>query len=298
MADAAAADAAAVAAQGFVLDPDTFKKIQPLEYHRRFLDEGVRADGRPLLHFRETSLNVGSITTANGSVLLKQGNTTVVCGIKAELAQPLPTTPRRGFLVPNIDLPALCSPLFRPGPPGELTQSLSSTLNSLVTSGHILDLETLCVTPGRAVWVLYADILCLDYAGNVLDAAVAALMAALKNVVLPAVTVDDNDDAPPTLNGKVGRPLQLSRALISSTFGVFDGRLLLADPTHEEEALVSSCITVVLDDQGLICGVYKPGGSAVSKAMLDECIVQARARSKHLLRLLAESAPGALTASA
>lgn len=51
---------------------------------------------------------------------------------------------------------------------------------AIVSSG-MLDLEQLCIEPGHAVWVLYADIICLNYDGNAMDAAIIALMAALKH---------------------------------------------------------------------------------------------------------------------
>jgi len=40
----------------------------------------------------------GSISTADGSALVKMGNTTVVCGVKAELAEPELDRGEEGFL--------------------------------------------------------------------------------------------------------------------------------------------------------------------------------------------------------
>ena len=38
-----------------------------------------------------------------------------------------------GFgLVPNIDLPALCSPKYKPGPPSDEAQVLSERLNNVI----------------------------------------------------------------------------------------------------------------------------------------------------------------------
>lgn len=48
-----------------------------------FKAQGVRPDGRSLQKFRPVSINVGSIKTAEGSAIVKIGNTVVVCGIKA-----------------------------------------------------------------------------------------------------------------------------------------------------------------------------------------------------------------------
>ena len=45
----------------------------------------------------------------------------------------------------------------------------------------MLPLDTLCISPGRAVWCLYVDATCLNYDGNAFDAALVAIMAALEN---------------------------------------------------------------------------------------------------------------------
>ena len=49
----------------------------------------------------ETDTNsnvVGSISTADGSALVRLGNTTIVCGVKAEIAEPELDSPEVGFL--------------------------------------------------------------------------------------------------------------------------------------------------------------------------------------------------------
>ena len=51
-------------------------------------------------------------------------------------------------VVPNIDLPALCSPKFKPGPPSEEAQVLSERLNEVlvacVQQSRVLDLTINC----------------------------------------------------------------------------------------------------------------------------------------------------------
>ena len=39
--------------------------------------------------------------------------------------------------------------------------------------------QSLCISPGKAVYVLYIDVVCINY--NAFDAAVMAVMAALRN---------------------------------------------------------------------------------------------------------------------
>lgn len=41
---------------------------------------------------------VGSINTADGSALVRMGGTTIVCGVKAEIAEPDLEKPDEGFL--------------------------------------------------------------------------------------------------------------------------------------------------------------------------------------------------------
>jgi exosome complex component RRP43 len=45
----------------------------------------------------------------------------------------------------------------------------------------LIDLHELCINENNAVWVLYADIVCLNYDGNVWDAILVSLVAALKS---------------------------------------------------------------------------------------------------------------------
>jgi exosome complex component RRP43 len=49
-----------------------------------------------------------------------------------------------------------------------------------------MDLGSLCIEAGRAVWVLYIDILILSNGGNLLDACVTALNGALEEGMLPS----------------------------------------------------------------------------------------------------------------
>ncbi len=76
---------------------ETFKKLQPEEYHKQFYDESRRPDGRSgLTALRPVSISVDSITTADGSSVVKQGDTIVVCGVKLEVAEPKAETPDEG----------------------------------------------------------------------------------------------------------------------------------------------------------------------------------------------------------
>jgi exosome complex component RRP43 len=163
---------------------------------------------------------VGSITTADGSALVKWGETTIVCGVKAELAEPELDRPLDGWIgmyhleltrckltrtclvVPNVDLPPLCSPKYKPGPPADESQIISDRLFevlSCVSTQHVaymailnlfsdlrsvIDTKTLCVEPGKVAWVLYVDATCINLDGSIFDTTLLAMICALQNSML------------------------------------------------------------------------------------------------------------------
>ena len=57
--------------------------------------------------------------------------------------------------------------------------SMSNT-RRLFSSG-VVPLTSLCIEPGKAVWVLYVDATCINYDGNAFDATLLAVVSALRN---------------------------------------------------------------------------------------------------------------------
>lgn len=102
------------------------------------------------------------------------------CIFKQELAQPKTEEPNKGYLIPNVELPPLCSSRFRPGPPSDQAQVTSRLVADIIENFKCIDLTELCITPDKLVWVLYCDLVCLDHDGALTDACVAAILAALK----------------------------------------------------------------------------------------------------------------------
>jgi len=110
--------------------------------------------------------------------------------------------------------------------------------------------------PGRAAWCIYLDIYILDAAGALLDTSLLAAVACLANLRLPPVLVNDQGNVV-SAEADQSRPqqkLQLHCIPISVTCGTFNGRLLV-DPTFEEEVLLQTTISTVIDGQSrLISG--------------------------------------------
>lgn len=264
---------------------DDFRIAQPLEYYRKFLKENVRPDGRELGEIRATHLNIGTIGTAEGSALVKLGNTTVICGIKGEFSAPPLNEPNIGYLVPNVELPPLCSSQFKAGPPSDQAQVASQLIADVVKSSKLIDLKALCIAEGILSWVLHCDMICLDYEGNVVDACLLSLLAALKNVRLPAVSIDE-DTSLAVASSVRSIPLQLSSYPVSTSFVIFDDSILLADPTKEEETMATGIVTMVMTEDGNLCKVHKPGGSPLPVSKMLDCIARSKERAAQVRKLV------------
>ncbi|KAE8144397.1 exoribonuclease family protein [Aspergillus avenaceus] len=88
----AAASAAQSAAPSLSLPPSQFARLQPHAYLLAHLSPppatnqpSIRANGRAPSQFRVTSANTGSLTHTNGSAVVRLGDTTAVCGVRAEI---------------------------------------------------------------------------------------------------------------------------------------------------------------------------------------------------------------------
>ena len=263
------------------MSSQTFQSLFPDEFVSHYLNTGKRPDNRSLNEFRPFQLNKDSISTAQGSATVKVGNTIVVCGIKAEISSPDVMAPDCGFLVTNVDLPPHCGDQFKPGPPSLQTQTLSQQITDLVKSANVLNLDSLCITPNESVWVLYADIVCLEYDGSLMDACLGSLMAALTTVKLPKVEVQGGDQVKVLGSWQT---LSINRILLSASFCTI-GDQIIPDPTLYEEQ-VGENYTFVMDNQLNNCGFIKLGGKPISKQDLEKTHQLARDRLVEIVKLI------------
>ncbi|KAF9429726.1 Exosome complex component RRP43 [Podila epigama] len=287
---AAPSTATMATSPAFTFSASTFQKLHPTEYFRKFVSQGVRPDGRLLNSFRPTTVHHGVITTANGSAMVRIGGTTVVCGVKAEVAEPRLDTPDQGYLVPNVDLSPIASSAFRPGPPSEQAQTVSEAIHRVLTESKVLDLKDLCIEEGKAVWSLWVDVVCIGYDGNIYDAALTAVMASLANVRIRKPTYEEGIvkvSGAGELDDENSFALKLARTLTSATFAIFDTDLVaLADPNFAEESVSQGRISVTLDESGQICALSKVGAGACSPALLRQCLDKTRERAQELRQIM------------
>jgi exosome complex component RRP43 len=272
------------------MEPSAIHKIQPRQYYRKFLEAGVRPSGRALADWRKTEISEVSSRHAESLSLARIGNTAVMCGIKLEVGTPHATYPKAGRMEVQLTLKPICSSTFEIGADSEVATSLGKFLTNLMTQTPCFDPQQLGIQDGKSCWVIFADCVCLNYDGNVLDVALLALNAALRRLVLPHVVIDDdNPSLPVMINRRVpGTPFKLRQCAIPITFAAID-EFYVADPCLAEEELRDASWTVIYNEEGELLSVYKPGGTGVSQAQMLACMKYGKGRIRELAQLLAST---------
>ena len=161
-------------------------------------------------------------------------------------------------------------------------------------------------------WYLSVDMYCLDYGGNVADAALLALLAALRDVRLPQVRRRGPGDY--VRAHKRTEPVKLLFTPIPASFAII-GDAVVADPNEAEEDVADATFTIVLDGErfvdflpffffkkkcnpfllmslrlniasGKMRSIHKPGGAVLSLDSLRTCLASARERISSVLLTL------------
>ncbi|KAK7536449.1 exoribonuclease family protein [Phyllosticta citribraziliensis] len=244
---------------------------------------------------------------------------------------------RLGLLVPNVELATGATPTIVPGqPPSAPAQVLTSRLLGLLHSTRLVRARDLRVTytpPATnddadddgenkrevvAYWTLYIDIVFMSLDGNALDAAWGAMLAALRDTVLPRAWWDyDSQMVLCDDQREKARKLRLRGSPVASSFAIFaattkqgsrgqdfevlglegltgqenisraeddedDNRAwVLADPDAFEEANCREVVTVVVDkadDRFVVRRVEKHGGAVVGRDLLKSIVKRSEDR--------------------
>ena len=221
-----------------------------------FLSNGKRLDGREPTQYREIQIESGVIERAEGSARVRLGKTEVVVGVKIDTGTPFPDVPDKGVLTVNAELVPLASPSFEPGPPGENAVELARVVDRGIRESKAIDLEKLCVEPGKKVFIVFIDVYVLNHDGNLIDASALAALAALLNTKMFKYTVEEGE-----IVKKPGyTPLPVTNYPISVTFAKIGDKLVL-DTGLDEEQVMDARLTMALDKDGNICAIQKGGGS-------------------------------------
>lgn len=234
--------------------------------------------------------------------------------------------PSLNLLVPNLELSTGCSPAHLPGnPPSTLAQSLSQRILSLLHETRLIRAQDLRIlyepppTPDddempdvpprvetKAYWTLYIDVLFISLDGNAFDAAWGAVLAALRDTVLPRAWWEPDLEMVlcSDVAAEAGR-LRLRGLPVAATFAVFspeegkarargEGKAwLLSDPDTLEEDLCGEQVCVVVDaesaDGGRIRKIEKSGGGVISRGSMREVVGRAEERWREWHSALVEA---------
>ncbi|KAJ6921861.1 exosome complex component RRP43-like [Populus alba x Populus x berolinensis] len=286
------------------MEVDAFRRLFPLRYFERHLSESIRPDARPLGRARDTTLALGAVASAHGSALAKIGSTTMLAAIKMEVMTPSTESPEEGFIAIDFHMPPICSPIVRPGRPAEAAPVISKQLSDTISSSGMINLKELSLVSGKAAWMAYLDIYCLDADGALFDAALLSAVGAFSHLQIPIVSLNDDgkivlvseeDDGTKLEDEPVNkekRKLTLSSIPFSLTC-ILHKNYILADPTAEEESIMETLVTVVLDSSSRLVSFYKPGGPVLAQtSAVQDCVALTRQRVKDLQDILDETISG------
>uniref|UniRef100_A0A914WG18 Ribosomal RNA-processing protein 43 n=1 Tax=Plectus sambesii TaxID=2011161 RepID=A0A914WG18_9BILA len=287
---------------------DLLRVCDPGEYYRSFLERDLLPDGRATSEFRPLSLQLGVISSAYGSAMVRQGGACVVVSVQPEVSVPIDGS---GFIVVNVD-----SSLDATDASLSMQAQLEDTvacLHSLIDDDAIVNRKSLVVVAEKIAWTLYVEVLVLSVDGGLTDATVSALVGALADLRLPSISLKDeatDDDRPFELSkaalviSDARHRLELVDYPVSSTF-VFhkatcaDGDAkkrkravmrCICDPSEQLLALMTGACNVVVGRQGQVYRVNRGGGGeGVSISTLDT-VVSLAAKRQQSVELVIEQA--------
>ena len=288
MADAAAAEA--------------FRSLQLDQYHELFLSKQTRADGRQLMQFRDADISMNPVETADGSCCVRFGNSCVMCGSKLLIQAPDAAHPDQGLLDVSVKLPpnSLYKYKWNKDAYADEEQVMESQIRKLLLSSECLDLSQLVIESASDVWQLSLEVICLDFDGNIMDVAVAAVIGCLMCTQVPLVLPDKRPDGLFTFTGDK-KALALKRYPLSSTYAIMgapaagadDGHhalVVLADATVEEDMLSSGSVSITtsIPDKNIV-RLHKDGGLPMEHQLLFDLMSDAEKRAELLHRTLSSS---------
>lgn len=217
----------------------------------RLIEKGIRLDDRELDEYRDLEIIPNYIhETADGSAMVKLGDTKVLVGISTDLDSPYPDAPNSGMLITNVELTPMAAPHYEPGPPGDEATELARVVDRGIRESGVIDLSDLVIEEGESCYAVFIDIHVLDYDGNLMDAASIGAAAALMLGRLPVLDEDGQ------LNRDEYKDLPINGLPITLT-GSKIGSKLVYDTTADEEDVRDTRLTATVKEDGNVVNMQK-----------------------------------------
>jgi exosome complex component RRP42 len=252
--------------------PESIISAIKRDYLYKLAQAGKRADGRGVEEYREIVIEPEVITQAEGSARVKLGNTEVYAGVKIEPGEPYSDSPNSGVLVTNAELIPLASPDFEAGPPGRDAIELARVVDRGIRESGVINLEQLCIEPNKKVWMIFLDLYIIDYNGNLFDASMFDVLAALYTAKIPKERFELGKDVP--------LPLDPSPP-ISCTHVKYND-LLVIDPSLDEELIADARLTITLDESSHLRAIQKGGVGRFKLEEIKKVIKTAQSNAKQI----------------
>lgn len=257
------------------------------------VEDDLRNDGRSCEDYRRISVKTRVISNTNGSADVTLAGTHVVFGVKAEIGEPSPSAPIEGRIEVFVDCSANASPIFEGRGGDDLALELSCALKRTLSNGA-MDMNSLCIIPGKCCWILHIDALVLECGGNLFDALSIGVKSSLYSTRLPKLEIigegtekdiEISDDPYDTI------PLNVSNVPVLITLNKVGSRYVV-DATAEEESCSECQLLISVSEKGRVCSVQKHGSGAVNPDLVFEMMRVGQKIGKtlngSLIRLLQE----------
>lgn len=263
-----------------------------------FVKHNTRPDGRALHAIRPTSIQTQILkrNTFGSAFVSLDSSTQVIAATSLLVCKPLPLAPNKGFVEISLNIgpvshskynhsqrfisssnnqfisPDLTYHESQKSIESWLTRTLLGSKSSS-TSSQIIDLDSLCIEPSKFVFKIKISLQVINHDGNLQDACFLAMIAALRDTVLPDTQIYSDESGnevvglldPDSNDGNtgIGQKLKMGCIPIPLTIGLFQynkekqnnkgihhlnamNYKMLADPTIKEENVLSGTISVVV----------------------------------------------------
>jgi exosome complex component RRP42 len=239
------------------------------EFIADLLKKGERLDGRAFNEYRELQIEANVVPAkAEGSSLVRLGETSVVAGVKVLVGEPYPDSPDEGVIMVTAEMSPIASPLFELGPPKEDAIELARIVDRGVRESNMVDAKGLCIEEGKKVYMVFADVYPLEYDGNLIDASSIAVNVALLTTKFPEMKVEEKHLV---ATGEI-KSLPVTNIAVEHTV-VKIGTNLILDPILKEEFVQDCRLTMAIDEKNNFTALQKGGGTgAMSLGLIEEAM--------------------------
>jgi len=257
------------------------------EFVQDLIRKGERIDGRAFNEYRNIEIEANVVPAkAEGSALVKIGDTSVVAGVKVLVGEPYPDSPDEGVTMVTAEMSPIASPLFELGPPKEDAIELARIVDRGVRESETVDAKALCIEEGKKVYMVFADVYPLEYDGNLIDASSIAVNAALLTTKYPEMKWEDKKVV------ATGNTLKLPIKNIAIEHTVSKiGDKLIIDATLREEFVQDCRLTMAVDEKDNFTALQKGGGyGPISLDLVDQAMGMALDNAKEIKNLIKAAA--------